>query len=189
MVIALVVAVIAGVGGVAYACGGGGSHCKQSWQDPDHNCKPYVDIVWQNPSGVSPSPASVQCTLTLTSSLLTVTAGGLLPGAGCQFHAVLANIGSKTATLTESVSISEPHSCAKFSYSDNVPSSPPNKISSGGTFAFQGQVSLASSAGNTCQGASATISVVVTGTETSSCDDSQSGVFGPVSAVPLWKCD
>lgn len=185
--IALVVAVIAVSGGVAFACGGGGG-CDSGF---DHgSCsQPSLEIEWKNPSSVHPSATYVGCTLTLTTSTLTAVVRGLVPGASCALNAILANVGSEAVTLTEAVSISEPKSCAKFSYSDNLPFAPPGVLNSGKTFAFQAVISLQASAANACQAAHATISVTITGTESSKCQDASS--LGPVYAAvtPEWGCD
>ncbi|MGP8073515.1 MAG: hypothetical protein ACLP74_00615 [Thermoplasmata archaeon] len=184
--VALMVAVIAVSGGVAFACGGGGG-CDSGF---DHSScsQPSLQIEWKNPSSVHPSATYVGCVLTLTPTTLTAIVGGLVPGASCTLHAILANVGSNAVTLTETVSISEPKSCPKFAYSDNLPSSPPGLLGSGATFAFQAVISLGASAANACQGAHATISVTITGTESSKCQDVSS--LGPVyvAVTPAWGC-
>jgi hypothetical protein len=184
---ALVVAVIAVSGGVAFACGGGGG-CDSGF---DHGgcSQSSLEIEWKNPSSVHPSATYVGCVLTLTPSTLTAVVGGLVPGASCKLNAILANVGSEAVTLTEAVSISEPRSCSKFSYSDNLASSPPGELNSGKTFAFQAVISLGASATNVCQAAHATIFVTITGTESSKCQDASS--LGPVyvAVTPEWGCD
>lgn len=158
--------VLVGTGGVAYACTGGGpSGCGKG----GHSCPPTVGIAWENPSSAHPSQPSASCTISLSSSLLTVVVHNLAPGTSCAFSALLANVGQKAVTLTESVSISEPPNCRQFAYSDNLPHSPPRLLLSGGTYAVHGSISLSAAAGNVCQGAHAVIVVTITGTESSTC--------------------
>jgi len=168
---ALVVLVVCGGGGVAYAWGGGGgggNHCNASAStgSDGKNC-PSLDIVWQNPSGVTPGP-NVQCTLALNTSALTVLIGGLAPGTNCTFFASLANVGKDDVSLTENVTLSAPASCRLFTYGDNIPANPARELRSGSSYGFQGKVGLSSSAGNRCQGAVATFLVTITGSQSSS---------------------
>jgi len=168
---ALVILVLAASGGVAYACGGGGgggNHCNAgaSTGSDGKNC-PSLDIVWQNPSGVTPGP-NVRCTLALNSSSLTILIGGLAPGTNCTFFASLANVGKDDVSLTENVSLSAPATCRLFSYGDNIPSNPARELRSGSAYGFQGKVGLSSTAGNSCQGAVATFFVTITGSQYSS---------------------
>ena len=185
--IALAVVVLVGTGGVAYACGGGGGGGGCGGPSGGHGCQTDLEIIWKNPSSASPAPSFVTCTLGLTPSTLTVVAGNMAPGAVCTFSGVLANVGHEGVTLTETVSISEPHKCQKFVYSDNIPHTPARQLSAGATYSFQGTISLSSSAGNTCQGAMATIAVTITGTESSGCGYYTYAI--PQSAGPLGGCD
>ncbi len=168
--LALVVVVIAASGGVAFACGGGGgSGCNQGHDDS--KC-PTLQIEWKNPSSTVGNAAYVHCQLSLTTSTLTATADVLAPGTSCTINAVLANVGSVAVTLSQSISIGQPHACPLFTYTDNLPNSPPRELASGGTFSYQGVIGLSPTAGNACRGASTVIVVTITGTEQSSgCGD------------------
>jgi hypothetical protein len=185
--ISVAVLVLVGTGGIAYACagGGGGGGCGKG----GHGCPPTVQIVWQNPSSAHSSQTFATCAVALSPSDLTVTVHNLAPGTTCTFSAVLANVGQKAVTLTEVVSILEPHACPQFSYSDNVPHSPARLLPSGNSYSFHGSISLNPSAGNHCQGAFATIVVTITGTESSECDDYPYAVPQLPSSSALWDCD
>ncbi len=164
--IVLVVAVIAASGGVAFACGGGGgSGCDQSH---DGSKCTTLQIEWKNPSGTVASASYVHCQLSLTTSTLTAVADVLAPGTSCTIAAVLANVGSVAVTLSQTISIGEPHACPLFTYTDNLPNSPPRELASGGTFSYQGVIGLSPTAGNACRDASTVIVVTITGTEQSS---------------------
>jgi len=163
----LAVLVLAASGGIAYACQVG-PPCQTGWYTQNGKCVPSVDIVWENPSGVLPG-ALVLCALTLTPQELTVVVSHLGPGTSCTFHASLANVGKYTVSLTESVSISAPSKCRLFTYSDNIPSSPPRQLKAGAEYAFAGTVGLKAGAGTACEGAVATFSVIITGTCVCSC--------------------
>lgn len=160
---------IAASGSVAYACGGGhgGGGCDTSshGQGSGSQCN-QPDIVWENPSGHLGSAASVACSLTLTTSTLYAVVGNLAPGQNCTFYAVLANIGTATASLSQSISTSQPATCRLFSLTDNLPSNPVKDLAPKGTFDLRGSISLSGAATNKCQAAAASFSVTITGTET-----------------------
>jgi len=178
--------VLVGTGGIAYACtGGGGGGCGKG----GHSCLPEVGIAWENPSSAHPSQPSASCSISLSPTTLTVVVHNLAPGTSCAFSALLANVGQKAVTLTESVSILEPRNCLRFLYSDNVPHSPARLLPMGGTYGFQGSISLSSAAGNVCQAAHATITVVITGTEASKCSDYPYAIDRGSGSVALWNCD
>jgi len=183
---ALVLAVVAivGSGGVAYACGGGGGGgCGGSSWDNGGGCSGSLTIVWHTPDSATPSVSPVKCTVSLTSSTLTITASKLLPGASCTFAAMLENTGSVTGSLSESVGLTHSAGCTAFHYADNLPSPPSNQIASGHSLSFAGSLSLASSAAASCEGASASVKVTITATGSSSCEVERSGVL-----LPLWSC-
>lgn len=198
----VVTAVLIGAGGsVAYACGGGGGHggCQGpgdqagshdqggGGQGGNNNCQGQPDLVWQNPSGSLGSARSVSCSLTLTSSNLYLTVSGLLPGQNCTFHAILANIGSATAALSQTISVDQPSACPDFVISDNLPAHPSPNLAPKGTFAMHGALTLSASAKNGCEGAKATFVVTITGTGNSQCDGVP-GIVVPEIAVPDWSC-
>ncbi len=194
--LAVIVLVVAARGSVAYACGDGGGGCGTGSGEPhhgSHQCAPNLAIEWKSPSGVQPSAAYVGCSLNLTSSTLAVSLSDLGPGDNCTFHAQLANTGKKSVALTESVSIGGGSACSQFGYADNLPSSPATDLAPGHAFAFRGTISLNASAGNACQGAFASVAVVITGAPSSSCDDNgpTSWAASGLSAgpTPLWDCD
>jgi hypothetical protein len=167
-VVAIFLLVLAGFGGVAYAWsqGAGGGGCRDSPGDSHGGGCPTLGLIWQSPSGTTPSPSSVGCTLGgLGSNTLTVAVSHLAPGQSCVFYAALENVGEKAVSLTEKVTISQPAACSYFRYSDNVPTWPLEVIGAGHAFSFVGTISLAAAAGNACEGAQATIEVTITGTE------------------------
>jgi hypothetical protein len=166
--VTVVVVVLAGFGGVGYAWsqGGVGGGCGASLGDGYGGGCPTVGLIWQNPSGVAPSPSSVGCTLGgIGSSTLTVAVTRLAPGQSCGFHAALENVGENAVSLTEVVSIHQPSACPLFEYSDNVPTWPPAVIAPGHAFAFEGTISLSEAATNVCEGTEATVEVTITGTQ------------------------
>jgi len=189
--LAVVVAALVGTGGVGYAwCGGGGGGGCNGPQGllGGHDCGSEVGLQWTNPSGEVTSPRTA-CALTLTPSTLYVAVSGLAPGQGCTFHADLKNTGTKSLWVTEDVRISEPSSCARFAYSDNLPSAPPPKIDPGHVIAYSGSVSLSPAAGNACQGLGASFSIVLTGSTESRCDQWDELAPAAASSLPLWDCD
>jgi hypothetical protein len=157
--LAAVVAVvmILAVGTVAYACGPGG--CNGS------NCSPSGKITWTSYSSPEPSAPYVHCTITIsTPTLLMIGASNLAPGTSCEFFAVLTSTVTVPVTLTDSYS--DGSTCFDFLYSDNIyQDHPAPALSVGGTFHYQSTIALSPSAGNSCQGATATFSVQITGTQ------------------------
>jgi hypothetical protein len=185
---AMVVATIIAFGGVAFACGQGGGCGDPHAGGQGGDCQKNPDIVWTTPTSTAPSATPVTCSLSLTSSTLTVVVTHLAPGQACAFTAHLKNIGSGDAEVNEAVAISHPAGCSFFRYSDNVPTSPALGLAAGHSFSFSAAISLASGAGNACQGAVATILVTLTGTATT-CDAMPMSGLSPVQSIVLWKCD
>jgi len=187
--LAVVVGAIVGCGGIAFACGGGGGGggCNGVHGDGSGGKCQTLQIVWSTPTSTAPSATPVKCTLSLTSSTLTVVVSLLAPGQACAFAAHLENIGTLAAEVNEQVSISHSAGCSYFRYSDNVPTSPPLGLAASHSYPFTGSVSLALTAGNSCQGAHATIEVTLTGSQTS-CDARAVSPSDPVSSMPLWSC-
>ena len=185
MAVVLFLAVTTGVG-YAWSTGGHHHHC-----DDEDECESSAAIAWENPSGAAGNAPYVLCTLGLSTHVLTATAGNLAPGVLCTFHATLVNIGTSSVTLTEAVSISPSANCPYFHYNDNIPSDPAPQLAPGHSYSWQATFGLGSGATNACQGASAVLSVTITGTAVSSCDDD----LIPGHAIPLgtvlpdWECD
>lgn len=181
--VAVVVAI--GTGGVAYACGGGGG-CNLPGGHQD-DCSSNAQVDWKNPTSAAVPSSFEHCSISLSPATLTVGVSNLVPGSACSFAALLANVGQLSVVLTEAVSLSEPHGCHWFTYSDNLPQSPPRTLAVGSTFSFAGVFGLSSSAGNACQGSSASVEVTITGTGSSSCQDLGYGPLAP-AALPDWNC-
>jgi hypothetical protein len=166
--VVIVVLILAGFGSVAYAWseGAGGGGCRDDPGDSYGGGCPTVGLIWQSPSGTTPNPSSVGCTLGgIGSRTLTVAVSRLAPGQSCVSYAAIENVGEAAVSLTEKVTISQPATCTYFQYSDNVPTSPPAVIAPEHAFSFVGTISLAAAATNACEGAQATIEVAITGTE------------------------
>ncbi len=162
--VAVLVVALASAGGVAYACGGSSGGCNGGNGGNGGNCQNSAGLVWTNPSGVTPG-TGVSCVLTLTSSQLTVAVAKLAPGLGCTFHAALENTGQVTLSLSEEVSTHVPSTCTLFTYSDNIPATPAHQLNPSASYAFQGSIQLGSTAGKACEGAVATFTVTITGTQ------------------------
>lgn len=154
-------------GGVAYACVQPGPSGCQVGSGGGDWCK--TGLVWTSPYGESTPSGYVGCTVSLTPQTLTVAVTNLAPGDDCAFHAQLENTYQKALYLTESVTVKEPKTCQYFVYGDNVLASPPRGLDPGKEFGYQATISLSHSAPNACEGATATISVVITGAESSKC--------------------
>lgn len=156
----VLVAVIVGAGGVAYAACTTSSGCGNS------TCPTSLSFVWESYTTPSPSAPFVKCTTTITSSsLLTIAATHLAPGTNCEFFATLENTGTIPATLADVIDPSASCPSTNFAYSDNINlAHPAPTISAGGTFLYESILSLLSSAGNGCEGATAAFSVTITGT-------------------------
>lgn len=188
--LAVVAAVVVMAGGtVAYAAcggGGGGNGCDAPGHQADGKCQQNPDLVWENPSGDAPSVPSVSCSLTLTSSTLSISASNLAPGENCTYHAVLANIGTGAASLGQTISSNNPASCPKFSLTDNLPAHPP-ALAAHGTFNVHGALSLSPTATNVCHGAKASFQITITGTGQSQCD-AVPGPAVPLVTTPDWGC-
>ncbi|HTT44747.1 MAG TPA: hypothetical protein VMH38_01865 [Thermoplasmata archaeon] len=135
-------------------------------------------LQWQGPTtGVGSEtyntcPAPTGSTTTNTSDTLTLTAGNLAPGDSCTFTAVLADVGSLPGQTYDFISaVSGP--CTWFFY-DNygghaappVPETPlgPISIAPGSPIAYSATLGLWSGQDNSCQGASLSFTVEVTGT-------------------------
>jgi hypothetical protein len=155
-----VVAVLAGSGAVAYACGGGGG-CGGG------KC-PQTGIYWVSYSPPVGSAANVRCAISITSSStkLVESASELAPGQSCAFAAQLENAEDKDVKITETITSSEPSNCRLFGYSDNIAVVPAPIISSHHSFGYKGSVSLGSAAGNLCNktGTVASFTIVITAT-------------------------
>jgi len=167
--VVIVVVILSGFGGVAYAWSQGVSDggCGARLTSGNGGGCPTVGLIWQNPSGVVSSPSSVGCTLGgIGSNALTVTVTRLAPGQSCGFYAALENVGVNPVSLTEAVSIHQPSVCPLFEYSDNVPTGPLAVIAPSHFFSFEGTISLSGAATDVCEGTEATVDVTITGTQT-----------------------
>lgn len=154
-------------GGVAYACVEQGPSGCQGGSGGGDWCE--TGLVWTSPYGESTNIGYVGCTVSLTPQTLTVAVTKLAPQDDCAFHAELENTYQKALSLTESVTVKAPKTCQYFVYGDNVLTSPPRVLDPGKEFGYQATISLSHSAPNACEGATATISVVIIGTESSKC--------------------
>jgi hypothetical protein len=160
LVVALVAVVVATGGAIAYAW-----HTGCVGKNEPSTCHPK--LVWENPSGATPSAGGVTCSVSLTPSTLTETVGNLAPGQYCNVHAMLVNTGTVAETINQTVTIIQPAGCHYFGYSDDIPHSPPHKLApSGGHFEYTAKLSLLTTAGNGCQGKGMTVTVTITGTQT-----------------------
>ncbi len=167
----LAVVVIVGAGGVAYACGGGGSSgCgSPKGSDSSSDCQGSLTLIWHTPDSATASAVPVACTLSLTTSTLTVSAASLFPGASCAFTALLENTGSVDAALSQATSLAHTGSCAGFVFSDNVPATPAEDLSASHSFSFSATLGLSSSAASSCEASKVAVSVTITGTGSTSC--------------------
>lgn len=165
-------------GGVAYACVQPGPSGCDGGNQGGGACH-EVGLVWTSPYGESTNVGYVGCSVSLTPQTLTVAVTKLAPGDDCAFHAELENTYQKALTLSESVKVVAPKTCQYFVYGDNVLASPKRVLPPGQEFGFQATISLSSSATNLCQGATATISVTITGTESPKCSYTD-------EMVPAW---
>jgi len=175
-----VVATFLALSGVAFACGYSGQ-CG-GHDGYDHGCSPSNGLEWINPSSTAPSAPSVGCTVSHSESTLTVAVSGLSPGASCSFAGTLENTGSDALSLTATIVATQPHTCRLFVYGDNlVGLAHPPSLAGGHTFAYSAKISLAPTAGNACEGAAATFTVTIAGSQSSSpCEGFYYGLeFGP----------
>ena len=166
--VVVAILIVLASGGIAYASSdSGGTGCGGSHGD---RCSTQ-GVFWTYPIQATPNAANVKCTILIDtdSDTLFEQASSLAPGQHCSFSAKLTNTGEQTVTITESLATFQPSYCKLFTYADNVPRSPPNLIPSGHYFAYQGTLSLSSSAGNACEGAFAIFHVLITGTPSARC--------------------
>lgn len=175
---ASVAVVFLSLSGVAFACGGGGG-CDGTWGGS--HCSERSDLVWVNPAATAPSATWVGCTISFTSSVLTVTVSNLAPGANCQFSGTLKNLGHQSVHLFSQIRAHEHRACPWFVYSDNVVGAVhPPSLAPGHTFSYGAEIALSSLAGNACQGASATFTVTLSTSGGNWCQGDPYGVyFGP----------
>ncbi len=184
--LAVGVLVLAVTGSVAYACGGTGSTGCQGSGSRGSQCTSGLE--WLGPSGATPSAPSVGCSVSLTPETLSVRATNLAPGETCAIYATLYNPGQAPESVSESVTISSPRSCTLFDYADDLPSSPLLTLNGGATFAFRATVGLAASAGDACEGALFSVTVVLTAGTVNTCEpygDSYAPLAAPVGD---WEC-
>jgi hypothetical protein len=178
--IAALAAAFLALSAVGFACGGGGG-CDRS----PENCHPESQLVWVNPTSATPSASWVTCSVSRSSSLLTVTVSELSPGSFCSILGTLENTGHESVHLYEQVQVTEPRGCRLFIYADNLlglvhaPT-----LNAGGKFAYSAEISLSAAAGNGCQGASATFHVTISTSGGTVCEGFPYGLeFGP---QPNW---
>lgn len=174
--VAVVAVTFLALSGVAFACGGGGG-CGDLWYG---GCSTPSDLVWVSPSSATPSVPWVGCTVEHWESTLTVTVTGLTPGTDCGFQGTLQNVGRTILHLYDQIQVKEPPWCRWFVYSDNlVGAFHPPELAPGHTFAYSAEISLASSAGSSCQGASATFVVTISSSGWNTCEGFPNGIqFG-----------
>jgi hypothetical protein len=158
---AVAVAVLASVGGIAFACQQTGGGCDSGF-DHDDSCSSSPGIEWTTPDGSTASAPTVSCGLSLSSSTLTVTVSNLAPGESCAFHADLRNVGSSSVSITEALSHSST-GCTGFYYSDSIPTYHPLAVIGGdSSLVVRGSAGLATLAGDDCEHSSETFVVTVT---------------------------
>ncbi|MGC2288514.1 MAG: hypothetical protein WA688_01475 [Thermoplasmata archaeon] len=162
IILALTTVILICAGGtIGYAWQSGGG-CNTS---NGGDCSASGGLLWTGYSAPVASAAIVKCTISISSTtLLTIGASNLLPGASCKFSAALLNTGTAPSNLGDTISLGS--SCSDFQYSDNIYGDHPDPIvGAGDTFAYASAISLSASAGNACEGARAAIEVTITGTE------------------------
>lgn len=146
--------------GVAFAWSNGGD-CGEG-DHHGHGCSASPGLVWASPSGTTVSAPWVACTSSFSGGALTIAVSGLAPGSSCVYAGTLQNVGSRSVTLNETVTAHEPAGCPAFVYADDlVGLAHPPTLYGGHAFAYGSTISLASGAGNVCQGVLATFTISI----------------------------
>jgi len=156
------VGVVLAIGGLGYAASAGNSLLNSGG---DLNGR--VNLLWTNPNHVSGSAPFVHCQASFSSTILSLVATNLAPGTHCSLSGTILNSGQLPASLDAFLVFVEPRSCQLFVYSDNVLNLAIDPtVAAGGTFSYQAALSLGPSAGNSCQGQTASLLVFITSGET-----------------------
>lgn len=176
MAVVALAAVFLVAGGLGYACstGGVGGYGKGP--------PPAIDLSWTSPVATVRSESFVGCTSSFTPAVLTFHVSNLAPGASCALSATIKNLGTLPVSLRDAISMAHSSSCSYFAYSDNVAGlSKEPVVDPEHLFDYRGVFSLGAKAGNSCEGAVASVTVTISGA--SPCLISHSGETGnPVVA-------
>jgi hypothetical protein len=166
------VCVVLAVSGIGFACGGGGS-CHG---EDGGTCSSGTALEWVSPSAAIPSGGAAVCSVSQSAALLTLSVSLLSPGTSCAVHGTIENAGQSPLTLSENIDANEPPGCLLFTFSDNLfGASPAPSLGPDRTFAYQGVLSLAPTAGSACENTHATFTVTIAPGQASSCEGFGSG--------------
>ena len=148
------------VSGVGFAWEGGGG-CDDHHHD---GCTSSPALVWESPTTTAATPSTTLCVATANGSTLSIAVGELVPGARCAVNATLKNVGRDSVALTAVLTSDLPAACALYGFTDDlVGLAQAPSLYGGHTFSYHAAIQLASGAGNSCMGTSASWSVSIGG--------------------------
>ncbi|MHB8351483.1 MAG: hypothetical protein ACYDFT_02145 [Thermoplasmata archaeon] len=119
-----------------------------------------LSLAWDN-SNSQVSATYVTCGTAIVGSNLWANVTDLAPGDWCVVFGNITNTGTVGASISVSDSVSNGfHSCFAWDQISNSKAT----VSAGGTYAWEGAIELNTRAGNSCQGATGTVTTSITAT-------------------------